>query len=279
MWPSDPRRESSGVHPDHCTCGAHLVDSDLHVRLGLPDRVLALPEGEKTPGVGIDNTDPWRAVFLEEPTLGCFVRSTLRLPLTEDSSLTYGLWVRVSMADAQRIGRVWRTEEYAELRFDGWLANKLDPFDHLDAPVHVEVEAANELPHVVSSDSVPLQALLNTASERNAVLDAVAASGAMAARDGEAGLDAVLTTRPVAEGRERAMLILHQHDGTWQIIGSTDGTEENAVMIHFSHLVNQDSTLAEARDLPQGGLMERQWVGWSRLHFNSDDEMDAYLDA
>ncbi len=228
--------------------------------------------------MGLDDPDPWRAVFLEEAALGCFVRALLRLPLTEESSLTFGLWIRVSAAEAQKIGRAWHTNDYGSLRFDGWLANDIASFGHFDAPVQVEVQEHGELPRVVSSDDPALQKLLDHESDRAEVLAAVHATGARA-DDELHGLDAVLTTRPVAEGLERAMLVLHAHDRTWQIIGSTDGSEDNAVVIHFSHLVERDSSLAAAHDLPPGGIMERDFVGWRRVQFASDDEMDAYLDG
>ena len=268
-------------HPHgHCDCGAGFDDADVHARLGLPDRVLALPERERSPGVGMDNPDPYRAVFLEEPSIGCFVRATQRLPLTEGASLTYGLWIRVSPAVAQTIGRVWRTDEYAQLKFDGWLGNSIAPFGLLGAAVRVEVIAPEELPRVVSSESEALQGLLHTASDRSTVMAALESAGANGAEDGPLdGLDAVLTTRPVAEGHERAKLILHEYDGTWQFIGSTDGTEENAVVMHFSHLLEHDRSLAAAEDLPVGGLMERQFVGWRRVQFASEEEMDAYLES
>ena len=267
-------------HPDgHCACGANLDDADFNVRLGLPDRVFALPEREHTPGVGMDTPDPSRAVFLEEPDLGCFVRATFRLPLTDGASLTYGLWIRVPATVAQTIGRVWRTDDYGTLRFDGRLGNGIAPFGLLDAPVQVEVTTPDELPRVVGSESEALQALLHTESDRSSVLAALETAGAHAAEGALEGLDAVLTTRPVAEGHERAIRILHEYDGTWQFVGSTDGTEENAVVMHFSHLLEHDRSLAAAEDLPIGGLMERQFVGWRRVQFSSEEEMDAYVEG
>lgn len=162
----------------------------------------------------MDSPDPYRAVFLEEPNAGCFVRATLRLPLTEGASLTYGLWIRVSPAVAQAIGRVWGTDEYAQLKFDGWLGNSVAPFGLLDAAVQMQVITPEDLPRVVSSASEALQGLLHTESDRSTVMAAVELDGENSAEGGLDGLNAVLTTRLVAEGRERAMLVLHEYDGT-----------------------------------------------------------------
>ena len=89
----------------------------------------------------------------------------------------------------------------------------------------------------------------------------------------------VVTTQPVAEGNERVKLIIHQHSGVWQFIGATGGTDENATVLHFSHLLDFDPALAQARRLPPGGVLTRMPIGWASQHFQSDEDMDAYFEA
>lgn len=163
----------SSAHDDRCTCCGHdLHEYDRHLRFRLPDRVADLPDAERTPGIGLSDEDPMRADFLEAGDLGCFVRVLLRLPLTEGYSLTYGAWVRVTPETAQRIGRLWASDLYVTLRFDGTLANALPLLGHLDAPVSAAVVLTGSLPNVVGSTDERLAADLCTAHERVAMLAA-----------------------------------------------------------------------------------------------------------
>ncbi|WP_460629788.1 hypothetical protein [Intrasporangium mesophilum] len=90
--------------------------------------------------------------------------------------------------------------------------------------------------------------------------------------------DSVVTTKPVAEGSERVGLVIHQHNGSWQFIGPTPGTDENGEVLHFSHLLDLDAGLSQVRRLPPGGVMTRMPIGWATQHFRSDDAMDDYFD-
>ncbi|TQM64477.1 DUF2199 domain-containing protein [Humibacillus xanthopallidus] len=160
-------------HGEACTCcGATLDEHDRHVRLLLPDRIADRPEAERLQGVGLSNSDPSRAHFLEAAAYGCFVRSLLRVRLTDGYSLTYGLWVRVTPETAQRLGRVWDNEDYFGLRFEGWLGNALPGLGHLDAPVTVGVVLAGDLPRILGSTDAALQAALSETHDRVPVLEA-----------------------------------------------------------------------------------------------------------
>src|SRR6476469_5934373 len=76
------------------------------------------------------------------------------------------------------------------------------------------------------------------------------------------GLDEpVVTTKPVAEGDERGGLVIPQHSGVWQFIGPTGGADENAEVLHFSHLLQLDAALSQVRRLPPGGVMTRMPLG------------------
>lgn len=126
----------AGEHGTACSCcGGALDEFDRHVRFRLPDVIAALPDAEHTAGVGLSNHDPERADFLESADHGCFVRSLLRLPLTGGYALTFGVWLEVSPETAQRIGRLWSSDLYFTLAFEGRLANALPLVGALGAPV------------------------------------------------------------------------------------------------------------------------------------------------
>lgn len=160
-------------HARDCTCcGGALDEHDRHVRLLLPDRIAERSEAERLLGVGLSDSDPSRAHFLEAAAYGCFVRSLLRVRLTDGYSLTYGLWVRVTPETAQRLGRVWENEDYYGLRFEGWLGNALPGLGHLDAPVTVGVVLAGDLPRVLGSPDPAAQTALSETHERVRILEA-----------------------------------------------------------------------------------------------------------
>ena len=163
----------SAPHDDQCACCGHDLDEhDRHVRFRLPDRVAQLPDAEHTAGIGLSDSDPMRADFLEAGALGCFVRSLLTIPLTEGYALTYGAWVKVTPETAQRIGRLWGSDLYVSLRFEGTLANELPLLGHLDAPVSAAVVLADSLPKVVGSTNDRLAADLRGPHDHGSMLEA-----------------------------------------------------------------------------------------------------------
>lgn len=152
----------AGRHGTGCSCcGGALDEFDRHLRFRLPDVVAALPDAEHTTGVGLSDREPDRADFLESADHGCFVRSLLRLPLTGGYTLTFGVWLEVSPETAQQIGRLWSSELYFTLRFEGRLANELPLVGALGAPVTASAPVpADGLPLVrTSSDPSLAQAL------------------------------------------------------------------------------------------------------------------------
>jgi len=85
----------------------------------------------------------------------------------------------------------------------------------------------------------------------------------------------VVTTTAVANGGERVELVVHQHNGVWQFIGPTGGTEGNEEVLHFAHLLQRDAGLSQVRRLPPGGVMTRMPIGWATQQFKTDEEIDA----
>jgi len=162
-------------HPSGCSCcGGDLDEFDRHIRFRLPDVVAALPDGEKTPGIGISDRNPERADFLESADHGCFVRSLVRLPLTGGYALTFGVWLEVTPETARDIGRLWSSELYFTLAFEGHLANELPLVGALGAPVTASAPLpADGIPLVRTSSDPDLALALTTPRDAAAVFDAV----------------------------------------------------------------------------------------------------------
>lgn len=162
-------------HASDCSCcGGDLDEFDRHLRFRLPDVVADLPEAERTPGIGLSDRDADRADFLESAEHGCFVRSLLRLPLSDGYSLTYGVWVEVTPETAREIGRLWSSELYFTLRFEGRLANDLPLVGGLGAPVTASAPMpADGIPLVRSSSDPDLALALMAPGDAAAAFEAV----------------------------------------------------------------------------------------------------------
>jgi hypothetical protein len=63
---------------------------------------------------------------------------------------------------------------------------------------------------------------------------------------------AAFITSQVLERTEPILHVVHDEDGEWQFIGSTDGTIENARLICLHHPVDMDPSVLELADLPIG---------------------------
>ena len=79
-----------------------------------------------------------------------------------------------------------------------------------------------------------------------------------------------ITTTQVADGSEPVLLVCNEErtdtDAGWRLIGTTDGSAENGTILHLSHLVDQDPSLAEVLDLRAGAEARRPGIGrrWRR---------------
>jgi hypothetical protein len=93
--------------------------------------------------------------------IGAFVRALLPVPLTGGQKLTFGVWVSINPRDLQRAFSIWHEPEYAELKLTGYLANALEPWGLLRAPVEIAVLNADHTPYCVSSTDADLSFLLH----------------------------------------------------------------------------------------------------------------------
>lgn len=73
-------------------------------------------------------------------------------------------------------------------------------------------------------------------------------------------------TREVLEQIEPILHVVHDDDGDWQFIGSTDGTIENARLVCLEHPINMDPSVSELADLPAGwhAIRESPRHAWRR---------------
>jgi hypothetical protein len=152
------------------SCGRPLSDHDRHVRFTLPDPVLTLPEREKTAGTWMDHTNPRDADMMQVPNVGAFVRALLPVHLTEAHQITYGVWLAIDPSQLAEVFDVWLRPQYVDLQLDGWLANAIQPWGLLAAPVHAVVHEPGHTPYCDSSSDPTLDAVLHEVWPHETVL-------------------------------------------------------------------------------------------------------------
>jgi hypothetical protein len=144
---------SNGTCPE---CGRPLDDHDRHVRLRLPDPVLAIPEPERADRIWGGDT------LLQVQAVGAFVRVLLPIRLTDGHSLTIGTWLAIDPAQLGQVWENWNTDEYRRLVLDGYLANAIEPWGTslLGAPASARVRDPEELPYLTDSQDPELKRVL-----------------------------------------------------------------------------------------------------------------------
>jgi hypothetical protein len=161
------------VENDACgMCGAARDLHEQHVRYTLPDPVLAAPERDSTPGTWLSHDTPRESVFMQVPGVGAFVRALLPIALAGGGSLTYGVWTGVDPAELRDIMAVWFEPEYRDLRVQGWLANTVQPWGLLSAPVELAVRELDYTPYCDSSTDPALDRVLHDEWDHDLVLRA-----------------------------------------------------------------------------------------------------------
>ena len=98
--------------------------------------------------------------MMEVPGAGSFVRALLPVRLTEGFSATFGVWLQVSEDDLRAAFEVFWSPDYPDLQLDGFLANAIEPWDVLGAPVRASVRDPDALPYCTTSDHPTLRQVM-----------------------------------------------------------------------------------------------------------------------
>jgi hypothetical protein len=154
-------------------CGRPLSEHDQHFRFTLPDPVLDTSDREAAAGTWMSSDDPRSSVMMQVPGIGSFVRALLPVSLTGGFAVTFGVWLAVHPQELQRIFSVWWEPEYAQLSFDGRLANAIPPWGLLAAPATAVVRDAEETPYCAASENRELARVLTEQWPHDVVLGAI----------------------------------------------------------------------------------------------------------
>jgi hypothetical protein len=137
------------------------------VRFRLPDPVLALPDDEW-------EAKTWQTeVMMQVEGLGAFIRALMPVRLVGGDTVTYGVWLGVHPEDLQRAFKVWWEPDYVNLRFEGLVANDVQPWGLIGKPVRALVRNPDETPYVDSSSDDEMSRVLTVEWEHDVVLDAL----------------------------------------------------------------------------------------------------------
>ncbi|MFK0005105.1 DUF2199 domain-containing protein [Paenarthrobacter sp. NPDC090522] len=135
-----------------CTmCGRSAAEHEKNLRFLLPDPVLDSPEQHEAAGSWLSHGNPNESVMMQIPNIGPFIRALLPVQLAGGGSLTYGVWVAIHPEDLQRTFAIYWEPEYADLRLTGYLANSIEPWGMLGAPVELAVKDTEQTPYCVGS--------------------------------------------------------------------------------------------------------------------------------
>jgi hypothetical protein len=132
-------------------CGEYHAERLLDVRLGLPDAIHVLDEGQR-------RARAWLAddfAVLDEERF--FVRGLLQLPIPElEAYFGYGAWLEVDRDAFTRLLEHWHNpEQFTPAK--GTLANELSPYHGTTgAPATLRATSATSLPELTLDDDAHL---------------------------------------------------------------------------------------------------------------------------
>jgi len=111
--------------------------------------------------------------MMQIPSVGAFVRALLPVRLTGGYTVTYGVWVAIDPRELQRAFAIWWEPEYKDLRLDGFLANSIQPWGLLVAPVSLAVRDPQQTPYCVGSSDAQLVQVLSNQWPHEDILDSL----------------------------------------------------------------------------------------------------------
>lgn len=164
----------TGVAAVCSQCRRPLDEHDRNLRFRLPDPVLDSPDGESNPAIWLSEPDPDRAVMMEVPDIGAFVRCLLPVRLDGGYTVTFGVWLEIDGSELREIHRVWWEPEYADIVLNGSLANALPLWGLRSAPATARVIDLDATPYIVSSTDADLRSVLEREWPHEEVLGSLA---------------------------------------------------------------------------------------------------------
>ena len=123
------------------------------ITFGLPDVIFEIPDTLlQTWG-----DDP----FLAIKDIGFFVRVILPVKLTDGFAVNFGTWLEINAEDFRKAWQMWNFPEYADLEFQGYVANEIEPwkpFPH--ALVKATVREMEQVPYLTGAENAAFVKLL-----------------------------------------------------------------------------------------------------------------------
>jgi hypothetical protein len=111
--------------------------------------------------------------MMQVPSVGAFVRALLPVSLTGGHTVTYGVWVAIAPQELQRVFEAWWAPHYKDLRLDGAVANSIEPWGLLAAPVSLAVRNPEHTPYCSASSDPQLRRVLSEQWPHEEVLAAL----------------------------------------------------------------------------------------------------------
>ena len=152
------------------SCGRPLDDHNRHIRFGVPEPVLDVPESERA-------ARTWgNDVLMQVRDVGSFVRILVPVKLTGGYTVTYGAWLSVRPEDLRHAWEQWWAPTYGSLRLNGLLANMLPGWESESyvKPLEAAVLDVEQVPYAVDSTDKFMRHVLQDEWPHEAVLAAVA---------------------------------------------------------------------------------------------------------
>lgn len=152
------------------SCGRSLDEHNRHIRFGVPEPVLSIPESERA-------ARTWgNDVLMQVKDVGAFVRILVPVKLSGGYTVTYGAWLSVHPDDLRRAWEVWMDDSYAQLRLRGVLANMLPGWESETyvKPVEAAVLNVEETPYAVDSPDDFMRRVIQDEWPHEFVLAAIA---------------------------------------------------------------------------------------------------------
>lgn len=121
----------------------------------------------------MSGTDPDSSVMMQVNGVGAFVRALLPVRLTGGYAIAYGVWIGIDPNKLQHVLDTWWSPAYRDLVLDGRLANRIEPWDLLGAPVRLGVLDEDSTPFCVDSHDDRLRGVMSDEWDHELVLTAL----------------------------------------------------------------------------------------------------------